>query len=395
MKRTERDPIKQAQKALGPIVIVDCQGMDIVSAHRFLGSNARSQIHKILGKRLDDLGGTQQTEVQILRARNYQNALEAKAKKLDLAENIRLAVQQYQLCLKSWAEGAMLQDFHHNYLEKSVGGKVVTDSDLATLLQEDEVGCQTGALREQNGGVILWHCEEDYEETPNQRFDALRLFQFQAADGRGACGFVYPDLLPGPTFGWQIDDYAQAVDTLHVRSIDFKDAILPNTLAWISLYLGPQVSRQQLAQILGPFQGGYSLTAVYKKEGRIHVEKVEFANSQINACTLSEDPGAYLFQTNVIRDLSIPIGSEENTSPENRLRCEIRMKRTDRFLQAIQYSQDPRTRVLRMLASDLGGDIAYANLDVKAHLVHRMTPEGTTIIVGAGAHTRDGHVYHA
>ena len=390
MAETEQKLIQQAQRALGPITTLDCLGLDNLDAHRRLGQDAKVQIHKFLGYRLNNMGDRQQVSEQIRRTRKYQRALESRLKLPTLDEKVRSAVQQYQLALASWAEGAELGDFQHTLLENSV-----TAVDLATLLQEDEVGCQTGVLREQGGAVILWHSEEDYEISPNQRFDKLRLFKFKAINGRSACGFIYPDLLPGPTFGWQADDYAQAVDTLHVRPVDFEDAILPNTLAWLSLYLGPQVSRQELAQKLGPFQGGYSLTAVYKKDEQILVEKVEYANAQISACELGTSPGESLFQTNVIRDRSLPIGAEEQTSPESRVWNEQRMHRTARFIRTIKNASNPRKMVLGMLASRLGGEAAYANRDVKAYLVLRMAPGETSILVGAGARTPDGDVFIA
>jgi hypothetical protein len=265
--------------------------------------------------------------------------------------------------------------------------------DLATFLQEDEVGCQTGAYREKDGAVILWHTEEDTEQTPRERFDKLRLFSFRALNGQRACGFIYPDLLPGPSFAWQAG-FTQAIDTLHVKSVELADAILPNTLAWLSLYLGAQVSRTVLAQQLGPFRGGYSLTAVYKMDGRIDVEKVEFSNDAYFTSQLPQAPGSHLFQTNVIRDLSLPIGAQEQTSPESRAWNEKRMVRTERFVQVIKMSSEPLPLVFRMLQSRLGGDSAYANHDVKAYLVCRMTPEESTVWVGSGTPMPEDELYH-
>lgn len=63
--------------------------------------------------------------------------------------------------------------------------------------------------------------------------------------------------------------------SLHVKSVNFEQAILPNSLAWLSLYLGGQVSRAELAKQLGPFRGGYSLIAAGKKNGRVDVEKLD------------------------------------------------------------------------------------------------------------------------
>jgi hypothetical protein len=382
----EQALVRENKRLLGPIVALDCSEVDTASAHRILGQDARAQIHKFLARRMDDLGSREKVEEQIRQARRVQAALQARVQTPGLSETIKEAVRQYQACLASWVEGAELAGFRHTLLAKRVDGMPVCADDLAILLQEDEVGCQTGVFREHNGSVILWHSEEDYETSAGQRFDKLRLFFFRAANDQKACGFIYPDLLPGPTFAWQAGDFVQAVDSLHVRPLATEDGIPPNTLAWISLYLGARVSRKELAMQLGPFQGGYSLTAVYKEDGQVRVEKVEFANSQSVICELENKPGSHLFQTNIIRDLSQPIGAEELTSTESRHWNETRLARTGRFLKVIQASNNEALPlVFRMLRSRLGGESAYANRDVKAYLVCRMSTEKTSIRVGAGA----------
>lgn len=385
MSSNEHILVEQNKLLLGPITLLDCSDIDTASAHWRLGRDAHVQIHKFLSKRIGDLGGIEQVASQIRRARKVQAALKVKLQIPGLSETVKAAVRLYQECLSAWTKGAGLADFHHPFLAEIVDGIPTCADDLATILQEDEVGCQTGVVREQNGSVILWHSEEDCEETPGQRFDQLRLFLFKAANGRSACAFIYPDLLPGPSFGWQASDFAQAIDTLHVRPLTFEDAILPNTLAWLSLYLGTQVSRKDLAELLGPFLGGYSLTAVYKKDGQVSVEKVEYANDKLAACALDKSAGTALFQTNVIRDLSLPIGSEEKTSPENRAWNEKRMARTARLFKVVKKSTTPLELVFRLLRSRLGGTSAYSNRDVKAYLVCQMTVEKISVWVGSGA----------
>ena len=365
------------------ITLLDCRELDTAGAHRQLGQDARSQVHKILTKRLDGLGSRENVAAQILRARGYQAALNSKMGLPGLEQDVREALKQYQACLSAWAQGAGLESFRHPHLPQTCAGEPIRAEDLATLLQEDEVGCQTGVLRESQGGVILWHSEEDYELAPGDRFDRFRLFLFRGADGRDTCGFIYPDLLPGPTFGWQADnyaqhDYAQAVDSLHARQKPLENAILPNTLAWISLYLGGLAGPQSLAEKLGPFQGGYSLMALSRREGIVSVEKVEFMNDQLTAGSLETEAGKTFFQTNIIRDLSQPIGAEEQTRPENRVWNEVRLARTERFLQVIRKSSQPLPLVLRMLRSRLGGESAYANHYVKATFVCRMEPQKTS-----------------
>ncbi|RPH57372.1 MAG: GNAT family N-acetyltransferase, partial [Chloroflexi bacterium] len=317
--------IAQYKKCLGPIQHLDYAHLDAITAHQLLGRDAGPQIHKILARRLDESGGPDGVAAQIRRARADQSALREKIHSPALDERVRSALNEYMVCLSAWADGAELGKFRYPGLpQMSVDDLPVTPEDLAFSLQEDEVGCQTGVFRERDGSVILWHTEEDYEEAPGQRFDKLRLFSFRAADQRISTGFIYPDLLPGPTFGWHGDDFVQAIDTLHVKPFDGKDALTPNTLTWLSLYLGAQVSREELARQLGPFKGGYSLTGLSRKNGVVGVEKIEFANDDHAVSKLENDAGCYLFQTNVIADLARPIGAQEQTSAASRAWNEAR-----------------------------------------------------------------------
>jgi hypothetical protein len=387
------DRLLEFKKHLGPIILLDCTHVDTIDAHRLLGQAARTQIHKTLAKRLDGLGGIEQVTAQLRRARRYQVALEHKLQNPGLDETLKAAIGAYLSSLSAWADGAQLADYPHPFLTSEVDGLSVSATNLAMLLQEDETGCQTGIYREQDGSVILWHVEEDSEKTPGERFDKLRLFRFRTHAGQVATGFIYPDLLPGPTFAWQDGNFVQAVDTLHINHVDYDDAILPNTLAWLSLYLGSQVTREELAKCLGPFQGGYSLTTAHKKDRQVNIEKIEFANDAVQASTLENSPGSYLFQTNILLDPSLPIGAHEQASAESRAWNKARYARTSRFMRVVQQSNAALPLVFRMLQSRLGGELAYANESVKAYLVCRMTPQKTLIWVGAGAPTPDDELF--
>lgn len=385
METKSLDRIIDVKKNLGSLNIINCTQLDTVAAHRLLGQDARAQIHKILAKRLNDQGSAERVAGQIRQARRYQAALKARLQIPHLDEVVKVAIGEYTTCLAAWAEGAQLADFQHSFLESKVDNLPVTAANLAMLLQEDETGCQTGVYRERDGSVIMWHVEEDDEKSPGQRFDKLRLFSFRAHGRQIATGFIYPDLLPGPTFAWQGDNFVQAVDTLHVKPVDFDDSILPNTLAWLGLYLGTRTTRKELAKRLGPFRGGYSLTATYKKEGWVNVEKVEFANDMVEASTLENSMGSYLFQTNTLRDPSLPIGAQEQVSAESRAWNGARYARTARFMRVVQQSDHALPLVFRMLQSRAGGDLAYSNKSAKAYLVCQMTPPKTSIWVGTGA----------
>ena len=385
MPGNEESLIREFKTQLGPIQHLDCRELETSQAHRRLGEDARGQIHKFLEKRLADLGDQEKCRQQIRLARRHRRGLDERLKRPGLDREVREAVEMYCACLSAWSLGADLEAFQHAWLPEQVDALPVEAEDLATLLQADDVGCQTGVLRDENGAAILWHTEEDYEEFAGQRFDKLRIFSYPGADGQITRGFIYPDLLPGPTFGWQVNDYVQAIDTLHIRPMEHEAALLPNTLAWLSLYLGKRADLEKLAKALGPFQGGYALTAVSRQAGQVRVGKLEFANGQTGWGQLGANKGCFLFQTNAVRDLDSPVGQEELSNTESRAWNETRMKRSGRMLKVIGESTDPLRGIMRMMESKLGGESAYANKDVKARLVCRISADEMRLWVGAGA----------
>jgi hypothetical protein len=164
-------------------------------------------------------------------------------------------------------------------------------------------------------------------------------------------------------------------------------------LAWLALYLGTYSTREKLAKNLGPFQGGYSLTTVCKNDGQINVEKIEFANDALYTSGLEKDAGCYLFQTNILRDPSLPIGSHEQASAKSRALNGVRYARTARFMRVVQQSKDALPLVFRMLWSQTGGESAYANTSAKAYLVCHMTQAKASIWVGPGAPMPDDELF--
>jgi hypothetical protein len=386
--------IEQTKNYSGSIILLDATHVDTVTAHRLLGQDAGAQIHKILSRQMDGLDSSEEITEQIRRARRYEAAIKTKAR--NLTGMLKIAVEEFLACVIAWADGAGLAAYRHSFLgHNMVDGWPVSMLDLAFFLQEDGVGCQTGTYRECDGSVILWHTEEDVEAHTGDRFDKLRLFSFQTLDGHIATSFIYPDLLPGPTFGWRDDYFVQAIDTLHIRWRDHTAPALPNMLAWLSLYLGTQFSREELVRALGPFQGGYSISALAKTENNICVEKLDFANDQYEITHLGNAPGDFLFQTNAIYDLAMSIGIEEEISLESRNGNLDRVRRTDRLVKAIRNSEHALPFIFRMLRSHAGGDMGYSNPDVKAYLVCHMSHERTRTWVGCGPASSSNELFPA
>jgi hypothetical protein len=382
MPGTGQTLIAQYKQFLGQAALLTHTTQDCAAAHCLLGSAAREQIGKILARRLE-IFGPERAAAQLRRARQYQIALKTKLQKPNLTLPLRVGIQTYFDSIAAWAEGARLGVFHHPFISEALDGIPITALDLAFFLQEDEVGCQTGTYRDRAGAIIFWHTEEDYEEQPGERFDRLRLFSFRAYEERVATAFIYPDLLPGPAFAWQTGYFIQAVDSLHPHEINSPDAILPNTFAWLSLYLGTSVTREELARELGPFSGGYSLTALGRVNGEVRVEKIEFANAQYHVSHLDEAAGCYFFQTNIIEDLSLPVGAQEKINPDSRAWNGARLARTQQHMRAIRDRDDALAFIFDMVRSQ-DDDGAYSNHDVKGYLVARVSPNKFSLWVGSG-----------
>jgi hypothetical protein len=364
---------------------LDYRCLRLVEAHRQLGQDVRLQVDKILRRRLEEL--SEGSLILLLsQAGDCGETLARRSGEAGVAIPIRKALGEYLDCLGAWAEGAGLGQFQHPRLEG------VSLLERALLLQHDESGCQTGLYRQADGSAILWHTEEDIEETPGERFDALRVMRFQVDDEEGAVvihAFMYPDLLPGPAFAWRSDGYTQAVDTLHTCSFDAPNGgILANCACWIALRLGGSVDFGEILSALQPFYTGYAINVMDRAGGRVEADKYEFAGSYITHEELREQPGSYLFQANIFSEpRSAAARAMECLTVEKWRKYRQRVYRTRRFFKEKQRCQSPDgdlTFLHKMMASRAGGEWAYANSHVKAYFLQRLTSEETETWLGSG-----------
>lgn len=376
--------ISSTSQAYG-FTFLDYRDLSLVDVHRQLGTHVRAQVHKILARRLTELGEAG-VHTLLWQARDCQATLARRSGDSRLPPPLRRALQEYLACLQSWSEGAGLDEFHHPLLEG------VSALERALLLQHDESGCQTGFYRQADGSAILWHTEEDMEDAPGEHFDALRLARFQVHDGQGAVeihAFIYPDLLPGSAFAWRSDGYTQAIDTLHTRPFETPiGGLLANCACWLSLRLGATVDLGELLSTLQPFYTGYAINALLRKDGRGKAHQYEFAGSYLTHTELSEQPGSYLFQANIFSDpRSDAAHAMEYLTIEKWRNYRQRLYRTRRFLKEKQKGQPPDGDMAflhKMIASRLGGEWAYANRDVKAHFLQRLSLDETETWLGSG-----------
>ena len=384
---TLRD-LQTVKDRFGGLVTLDFTGYDLQTAHRMLGERVRPQVHKVLTQRLDRLDRTK-CRLLVEQTRTCAETLTDKLADQRLDSRLHGALQEYVDCLAAWAEGAGLDDFEHP--ELTFHG-MLCPLDLALFLQHDSTGCQTGMYRQGDGSVILWHTEEDVEFEHGSGFDQLRLAAFNVGNDQHPIilhAFIYPDLLPGPAFGWRSDSYAQAVDTLHTRMFpNQRSGILANIATWLTLRLGPDCDPGKVIKDMGPYYDGYALNATFIKGGKVKAEKFEFTADQIFPQALDAQPGSYLFQVNIFSQIDHPRVKELELIPsaDHRL-YQRRIERTQKAMQ----NKDHRYResgdmqfFFDLLTSRVGKVWAYANLHVKAYVILRQTTHGAEIWLGHG-----------
>jgi hypothetical protein len=382
--------LEAAKTSLGPIHHLDLTSCDIVAAHHELGAEVRNQVEAFLLARLGSLDRTQLLR-QVKQARQSRSAILHRLRSRAIDGRIRSAVRAYLHCLSAWTSGAQLDSVvRRNLKGLLVDGLPVSADDVAIFLQDEEAGCQTGVLREDERSIIMWHTEESGEPQGCNRFDKLRLASFRAP-GRGRprviTAFIYPDLLPGSAFAWSGGDFVQAVDTLHVRPSDTPSAIPVNAVTWIRLFLGGDDASTGIVRALAPFSGGYALTSAHRTASSVHAGKVE-------SSALPETPGSALFQVNLFSDPASKIALEnEVIDVERRRLLERRIVRTQRTLRLIARSTNKPSGISRMLASRVGGGYAYCNESVKAYIIYRMSAEYASVRVGAGPAIRQDQPY--
>jgi hypothetical protein len=380
-------PLPAVKLALGQPDFLDYRALDLVDAHRRLGEQVRAQVHHILRRKIGELT-PEALALQVRLARYCGGAIRRKLEQSG-EEARRAALEEYVTCLAAWGQGAELAAFDVDGLrEVRVDGLPVSDADLAYMLQDDDVGCQTGLWRAADGTVFLLHTEED-REPPGARFDRLRLLAFTVSDhGRPTqiFAFMYPDLLPGSAFGWRSDNYVQAVDSLNLRPQAPESGILANIATWVTLRLGKSADLDETIRYLGPFADGYALNAAYADDGEAFGQKVEFAGTYSHGYRLGDAPGSFLYQVNKFADPNASVARRyEAVALEKRLRLEERLSRAESWLRALRPDEaDVPAALFRFLCSREGGDYACANRDVKAYLIAQSAVNQFQVSMGAG-----------
>lgn len=385
---TSVSELRAVKTRFGGLVRLDFTAYDLPKAHRLLGQHAREQVLKILKNKLDTWETTRVRKL-FIQSQACSALLSEKAADNHLDGRLRAGLREYLDCLSAWSEGAELEHFKHPVL---AAFEPLGQIDLAMFLQNDCTGCQTGMYRASDASVVLWHTEEDVEDEPGSGFDLMRIAEFNVGDRNAPVvmrAFIYPDLLPGPAFGWRSDAYAQAVDKLHIRDFpELTHGTLANVVTWMTLRLGAAVEAREIIASLQPYYDGYALNTVYLQDGAVQADKFEFAGDRIMTCHLDEQSNKYLFQVNIFSDRAHPCVEElEEIRPDWR---ELYQRRVERTVRAIE-NKDGRPAepgslrfFFDMITSQVGDRWAYANCDVKAYFIHRQSLRGAETWLGEG-----------
>ncbi len=389
--------LQVVRSSLGPIQHLDLTAHDVPGAHFELGTAVAAQVAAFLHKRLEALPDGQLAE-EIRHARDARAELHRRARSPRLPGEIRQALDEYVRSLQAWATGAGLDGFARGDLgHLHIDGQEVGAEDLAYTLQNEMNGCQTGVLRESPTSVVLWHTEEDREYPGVSRFDALRLVSYRVVGPGGprtVTAFVYPDLLPGPAFGWSGSSYAHAVDAFYLRPPARSSGVAANAATWACLYLAGALPTAEVARALAPFRDGYALSSISRTPAGLRGDMTEFIADTVISTPLPETPGGSLFKVNVLSDQAVRSAPGlEELRPARRAVLERRTARTARALRALGPAEDRLAGLARLLSSRVGGEFAYANPSVRAHFLCRLTDTRAQIWVGPGPAIREDHFF--
>ena len=391
---SETDALLTIKKRLSPIKLIEYVGSDLASAHRKLGEEVKNQVYSILSSKLSHMDESLFVD-EIRLVRRCKSYLQQKAVSTEISPIIRNSVTEYLECLSSWGDGVDLGNFQHPRLSNIIIDEYpVSKNDLEILLQNDNSGCQTGVYRDKDDSIILWHTEEDVEDKPSSRFDKIRVVSFRLVEENSINtlnAFIYADLLPGPAFSWCNNNFVQAVDALFIKSGPQNGPVLANIVSWLSWRLGNKIHTKEIIETLQPFADGYAITTVSRIRDDIYADKIEFAGDLLFEERLANNEGRFLFQVNVFSKKDSRIATKyEEISRKSRRRFENRILRTERAINGIRNYDEKMLFFLHLLTSRSGGSLSYANEDVKAYFIARISRSGLEIWIDAGpAHPND------
>ncbi|NLE46264.1 MAG: hypothetical protein GX620_16205 [Chloroflexi bacterium] len=375
--------LRAIKTRLGAPIFLDLRALDWPAAHGEIGQAVRGQVQRILQRKLKAFSsGSLQHQIRV--ARGCLATIREKAASPSIPREIRQALAEYRACLEAWGLSALGSNASVGSSAAVVDGKPIALDELAMALQNDNLGCQTEALREEDGSVLFWHTEEDVEDEPGERFDKLRIAILRG-ETVDIATFIYPDLLPGPAFTWATDGWLQAVDALFLRGYPSTPLMLANVATWINIRLRQHVDPEVVIRALMPFIDGYAMLVARPLDDAIVVTRYEFAHDVMITSELPPTPGSYLVQANVCSDRDSPLAVRcESLDHRARRDLEARTAMMERTTSQVMASSDRIASVLNLLSLREGGTLAYSNVDVKAYFLAQLKLSGHGAWIGAG-----------
>ncbi len=372
--------LKTFKKQFGPLRRFTIHAKSIVAAHEVLGKNMRAEIARVIKSKVATKTPKQfASEILFIRscAEHFSHRVAKSSAPLSAMG------KTYISCLTAWAKGSGISTslIPARYREKVPS---LTALDLAWWLQNDNVGCQTGMMRETDGGVIFWHTEEDNSGYLNKPYVA----SFKIPGFPPIHAFMYPFLLPGPAFAWNTE-FFQAVDFLYVGLKKRTAGTLANSIAWMSLWYGQKVALQKIVAAFGPYFDGYAVNTIKKsKNQKISGDKIEFGADAFFTTTLKTTPGSKLVQANCVSSATSTLFKKYNDSTAKKdWKLRQRVQRVNDWLMSFKktYHRLPRAADLTsLLASRNGKGYGFANTDVKAYVFGRVGKSNIDVNVDAG-----------
>lgn len=378
------------KERLGNLNVIEIKADNMTRAHELLGKEVSVKAKQSLLRKLNDYSDYDEFDKDMdVMARVYTQ-ITKKITSPEVLPEIREGLAEYLVCLDARSRGIGTETIKHPlleiYLREHVGQE---DFIYHTLLplnsQNDNVGCQSGMTK--NGeAVLLWHTEEDYEEEKGERIDKARLIKFMI-HGEVTYSFVYPDLMPGPAFGFG-DNFFYSVDFNYIKANE-KPSILANTGVWVAWRLADRMMPEEIIKGLGPYLDGYTLNYVWrgKHEENYQAGKIEFAHGLIASYRLNNKPLVSVneFEGNSpLKKLEIMDVSEIELFNERKRRAIRALALMDKIVEGKTGSLENLRRMTGFTSKKHGGEAGMAVDFTKAHVVAKATSEGLIVWVSSG-----------
>ncbi len=356
------------KKQFGPLVYWDIKADTLEEAHYILGERMRNHTKEGLRQKLATIRKSK-LHKELLFAQKCRLHLENRESEKVVGKNMKMLLGEYLRCFKAWCKGAGI------------------DEEVGFWLQNENICCQTGMLRAENGSIIAWHTEE---EDPAQSY-ILKPFManFYIKNQSPLTSFIHPFYLPGTGFSWQ-KDFFLAVNSFYLKYNSEDGGSLASVFSWMVWRLGTKANFADILKMLCPFIDGYSILFVKKNQDKVEGGIIEFGANKFNIKMLGDTMNDYLFLATIINQNSSLIRYQTVTKKSKKKYYNRKLRTKVLLTRLFEREKNITVKdILNMLASRWGNGFAYCNKDVKAHVVADMNKDALEIFVGAGPVLKD------